>query len=173
MANQFNRLNYVLGKGGFIRLIWKPNPLVETTSLVILPHSVYTFESDPGLEDMTEADSLGRYFAPSLANYMIRVDLRRRQTVMSLDALGIRGINFVDRVLLDIGTTGTCDIIDHMAVGPYNRNHPQTQHVQEGFSLQGGQLTASGIAIPTYALSAGTIPDISAYSATGSVPTGL
>lgn len=174
MSVQTNRLTYTPGKGAYLRLLWKPTVTIDAAALVVLPSSSYTFEKDPGLTDMTEADSLGHYFAPTLANFMIRVDLRRRQGNMSLDALGIRGIQFVDCVGLDIGNSGTCDIFYHMSVGPYNRDNPQLENIKEGFSLMGGQQASSGVAIPAYLTNSGTIPDISAYlSAGASIPSGL
>lgn len=174
MANQFNRLNYVTGKGGFLRLIFKPSALSETATLVVLPNKAYTWENDPRLENMTEADSLGNYYAPTVYDNIIRVDLRRRQDPMSLDALGIRAMSLIDRVVIDIGTTGKCHVIDHMAVGPYNFNAAQLQNIEEGFALMGGAWVGANIALPAYAQAAGVIPDISAYYVTGgSVPSGL
>lgn len=174
MANQFNRLAYLKGKGGFLRIIWKPNIASEAANLVVLPHSTYALETDPHLENMTEGDSKGHYYAPGTEDHTLRVNLRRRQDPVSLDALGIRGLGTVDRVLIDIGNSGTCDVYDHMTVGPYNREAPQIQNITEGFSLHGGEMVGQGIAIPFYARLSGTIPDITAYIAVGgAVPSGL
>ncbi len=174
MADQTNRLSYVKGKGGYLRIIWKPVMTVESCALVILPHSVYNLETDPHLENMTEADAKGHYYATGTEDHTLRVNLRRRRDYMSLEALGIRGLATVDRVLIDIGATGTCDIYDHMTVGPYNRDAPQIQNITEGFSLHGGELVSQGVTIPSYALSAGTLPALAFYlTPAGSVPSGL
>lgn len=174
MANQFNRLAYALGKGGFVRLLFKSSVSATTMNLIVLPHAVCAVENDPNLEDMTEGDSYGRYFAPTLEMNSIRVDLRRRQDPVSLDALGVRGISFVDAVFVDIGTTGTGDLYWHMGVGPYSRGGPQSSKIEEGFTLMGGSRVGSGIALPTYMQASGTIPLLTGYVRTGvSVPSGL
>lgn len=178
MADQAHRLSYALGKGGYLRLLWKATTAASTMELVVLPHGMYTIEADPMNEDVTESDSLGRYLPPTLESIIIRVNLRRRWTattdVISLDALGVRALTFVDRVYLDIGNTGRCDVIDHMSVGPYSRDSDQKGHVHEGFSLMGGYFSSRNIAIPASATSSGTVPATAFYVNTSvAVPSGL
>lgn len=175
MSSQINRIAYVPGKGGFLRILWKPSIASESTSLVVLPSSTYTWEYDPKLENMTEADSLGELFLPTLASMVCRVDLRRRYDPMSLDALGLtRGVGFIEAYCVDVGNSGKGYVVYHAAVGPYNFQNPQIGHVTEGFSLMGGQLQSGGaIAIPTNFQLGSTFPNIGAYVGTGSLPSGL
>lgn len=169
MANQTNRLGYVAGKGGFVRIAWKPNPAAEGAILVVLPNASMDNANDPRLEDLTEGDSFGSYMAATVEMNSIRVDLRRRGANTNLDALGLRAATLADLVIVDIGNSGLCDIYVHMTVGPYNRGNQQQSAVREGFSLEGGQKVASGVPIPAWATTTG-LPALSGYTKSVTIP---
>jgi hypothetical protein len=172
MAIQTNRLSYVLGKGGFLRIAWKPSQAAEAAILAVLPNSMCEYGFDPQNEDLTESDSLGRYMGQTVPMNSIRVDMRRRGANVSLDALGVRAVSLADCVIVDIGSSGLCDIYVHMTVAPFNRTSPQLSSIREGFSLEGGLLVQSGVAIPTWAQTAG-LPATSGYTKTVTIPSGL
>lgn len=178
MANQTNRLLYAPGKGAFLRILWRASVSASTGNLVVLPSSTFEYNWDPGNEDMTEADSLGRYMPPTLEMNVVNVSLRQRHTPISLEALGIRSISFVDAVAIDIGgTTGLCDWCAHMSVGAYQRSNDQKTNVMTGFSLVGGAIQGRGVAIPQWAQAAsgsGGIPNLAGYFRSNvALPTGL
>ncbi len=174
MPDQTLRRSYVTAKGGFGRFLWKPTFASSSFNLVALPTSVINAERDPNNIDMTEADSIGMYEAPTLERNQVSIDLRRRVDPISLDALGIRFLTFLDFFILDIGLTGMCDIWAHMTVGPYRRSQDQKVHITEGFSLTGGAQIFANVALPTWALPAtggSGVPLINGYVKSGvSVP---
>lgn len=177
MADQSRRLSYGVGKGGFLRILWRPTISATTGNLVVLPLSSCEIAWDPGLEDMTESDSVGRLMMPTLETCQINVSLRRRFDTVSLEALGVRLVSFVDAVAIDIGTSGLVDWLAHMSVGPYTRGADQRSHIMEGFSLMGGAIQGRGVACPTWARAtegAGGIPNLAGYyRASVGLPTGL
>lgn len=174
MADQSLRLSYTPSKGGMLRLLFKPTALANSGTLIVLPNAMCTVEFDPRNEEMTEGDSYGAYLPPTLQMNMIRVDLRRRQGNVSLDALGVRALSFVDAVFVDLGPSGYGDEFWHMSVGPYNRGAPQMQNISEGFSLMGGLLVNKGIAVPTHFQNATAQPALGGYIKTNvSMPSGL
>lgn len=177
MADQSRRLSYGVGKGGFLRILWRPSVSAVSGNLVVLPNSTYECMWDPGLEDMTESDSIGRLMMPTLETCQISVNLRKRFDSVSLEALGIRAVSFVDAVAIDHGASGMVDWFAHMSVGPYTRSADQRSHIMEGFTLTGGAIQGRGVACPSWALATsggGGIPNLAGYFRTGvSLPTGL
>lgn len=177
MANQYNRLAYAVGHGAFARMLYRTSAAASSGILIAVPMSICQFSYDPMNEETTESDSFGRAFSPTVAMISLRVDLRRRLDPVSMDAMGIRSLSWVDAVAIDIGNSGKCDVVYGMAVGPYERSADSKSIVMEGFTLLGGQMVARGITIPSWALttlgSAG-IPNLAGYVRTGvALPSGL
>lgn len=174
MANQSNRLSYVLGKGGFLRLLYKPSIASDQMNLIALPSGSYEVENEAAQENLTESDSLGHYMAETVPMHSIRVDLRRRYGSLAIEALGLRARSMIDVVVVDIGASGLCDVYVHMGIGSYNRGNPQLQAVREGFSLNGGYAVSKGIAVPAWALPVtASLPLDAGYIRTGVTVSGI
>lgn len=170
--NVTNQNSYTLGKGSFLRILFRTNYNSSTGTLLVVPGMNISCEHDPGLENMTEGDSIGEYWAPTVEKNIIRMDLRRRTDPISLDALGLMTVPYFDYVAYDVAGGGglKVNILQGMSRAAYNWGAPSLNHIQEGFALIGGAMTFRNVALPTWLTAttgAGGIPNLAGYIRTG------
>lgn len=178
MANQVNRLSRVLGKGSYLRLLFREiassaSGPATTGTLIVLPAAGFQYTFEPNSVLMSEAKFGGDYFAPTTASHMIQVDLRRRSDPVSIDALGIM-TSYFDAVVLEIGDSERCHVFRGMTRGPYSLGGMATSHMREMFSLRGGCRLEANVELPAWARTTGTIPATAGYTRTGvAIPAGF
>ncbi len=149
----------VLGKGGFLRIRWRPDLTQDYSEsdnadyeVAIVPYEAYEYNFDPRNVEVTESDSPGCQMPGTVPTIMIHVDLRDRVDPMSIEALllldDFSSSRFIDEVFMDQGATGVGKLIQQMYSGPIQRRGQATQPIKAAFTLLGGFVAAEELALP-------------------------